>query len=268
MSGALPLRALPRDADAEVPAITLADAIELRVPICFLVEPDRVWAEGAVTALLEEFAASADAHGGGGATVARWTRTRRWVSFGASYGFALAGSDAAAGEVDVLDEIVRLTEHLASARPGDGAHALQGALFSVRCAPADMERPLATEVLVDAALQLMNLGASLLIELPVEPGAAQGVDALGPLFGLPRSPRLRYEAMIDRVRSAARAAGAAEPAAQDVADAFAGLSRMQADLVSRVVQAECQIRGDGADVLRLLAAAKERAVSVLRGGAE
>lgn len=266
MSGAVPLRALPRDADADVPPITLADAIELRVPLCFVVEPDRVWAECAVEAVLEEYAASADARGGAAVIVARWTRTRRWVSFGASYGFALAASDATAAEVDVLAEIVRLTEHLASARPGDGAHAFHGALFTVRCAPADMERSLASEVLLDAARQLMNLDASLLIELPVEPGAAQGVDTLGPVFRLPRTPRLRYETVIERVRSAARAAGAAEPEGQEVADALAGLSRMQAELAVRVLQAECRIRGDGVDVLRLLSAARERAASVLRGG--
>jgi hypothetical protein len=267
MTAAVPLRALPRDADAEVPPITLADAIELWVPLCFVVEPDRLWAECAIEALLEEYATAAEAHGGRPVTVARWTRTRRWVSYGASFGFALAGTETSAGQIDVLEEIVRLTEHLASARPSDGTHAFQGALFAIRCAGADLGPPLASEALLDLMHPLMGCDATLLIELPAEPNFDEGVESLGPVFRLPRSPRLRYAPVIERIRSAARAAGAPEPDVQELADALSGLTRMQAEIAARVVQAEWELRGSGVDVHRLLSAARERVSSVLRGGA-
>lgn len=267
MTPAVPLRALPRDADAEVPPITLADAIELRVPLCFVVESDRLWAECAIEALLEEYATAAEAHGGKPVMVARWTRTRRWVSYGASFGFALAGAETAAGQIDVLEEIVRLTEHLASSRPSDGSHAFQGALFAIRCASPDLEPPLASEALLDLVRPLMGCGATLLIELPVQPNFDEGVESLGPVFRLPRSPRLRYEPVIERIRAAARGTGAPEPDVQELADALSGLTRMQAEIAARVVQAEWALRGSGADVHRLLSAARERVTSVLRGGA-
>lgn len=265
MSGALPLRAVPRSADAEVAAITLADAIGLRVPLCFVVEPDGLWGECAIEALLEEYAAAGDSGDVAGAPVARWTRTRRWTSFGGGFGFGLAGSDGADDRVDVLDEIARLADHLASAKPGAGSHPFSGALFSVRGVQPELERPFASEVLLDVVRQLLACKGTLLIELSADPPRAPEVATLGPVFRLPRSPRRRYDGAVATVRAAARSAGAAEPDVQAVADALAGTTRLQAEIAARVVEAECGLRGAEVDVLQLLASARRRVDGVLAG---
>ena len=265
MSGAIPPRAVPRADDAEVPPITLGDAIGLGVPLCFVVEPDGLWAECAIEALLEEYAESGDSGQGAGVPVARWTRTRRWRSFGAGFGFGLAGSDAGTDRVDVLEEIVRLSEHLASAKPSDGTHPFCGALFSIRGMEPELERPVAAEVLLDVVRQLLACRGTLLVELSSDPAEGPAVATLGPVFRLPRSPRRRYEAAISAVRSAARSAGAPEPDVQAVADALSGSTRLQAEIAARIVEAESELRGPGVDVLQVLASARRRVGAVLGG---
>lgn len=265
MSATAPLRAR-----GESPPFTLADAIGLRVPLCYVVEPDALWAGCAVEALLEEYAANREADDGSPeVTVARWTRTRRWTSYRATYGFGLAGSEEPPAQVDVLVEVLRLADHLASARRGDGPHPLEGALFSVRGLQAELQRPLAAEVLLDVLRQLLACQGTLLVELDADPtGCLPAVVAsLGPVFRLPRSPRLRYESAIAEVRAAARVLGAEEPDPQVVADALKGLSRLQAEVAGRMTRAESELV-PGADVMELLEAARGRVVAVLAGAGE
>ncbi|HEU4451537.1 MAG TPA: hypothetical protein VFR81_00715 [Longimicrobium sp.] len=271
MSAAAPLWAVPAHVRAESPPFTLADAIGLRVPLCFVVEPDPLWADRAVEALLEAYAAGREAEEGAPeVTVARWTRTRRWTSYRATYGFGLTGSDEPPARVDVLEEVLRLGEHLASARRGDGPHPLEGALFSVRGLQTELQRPFAAEVLLDVVRQLLACQGTLLVELDADPkgSAPASVTSLGPVFRLPQTPRLRYESAIAEVRAAARALGAAEPDAQAVAEALKGLTRLQAEVAARMTRAESELARGGADVLELLEASRGRVAAVLAGAGE
>lgn len=270
MSAAAPLRAVPAHVRADSAPFTLADAIGLRVPLCFVVEPDALWADCAVDALLEEHAAAREGEEGSPeVTVARWTRTRRWTSYRATYGFGLAGSEDSPEPVDVLVEVLRLADHLASARRGDGPHPLEGALFSVRGLQSELQRPLAAEVLLDVLRQLLACQGTLLVELDRDPKGCMpaAVASLGPVFRLPQSPRLRYENAIAEIRGAARARGAQEPDPQVVADALKGLSRLQAELAARMTRADSELV-PGADLLELLVAARGRVVAVLAGAGE
>ena len=272
MSAATPLRAVPAHVPAESAPFTLADAIGLRVPLVFVVEPDLLWADCAVAALLEEYGAGREAAGGAPeVTVARWTRTRRWTSYAATHGFGLAGSEAPLETVDVLEEVLRLADHLASARRGDGPHPLEGALFSVRGMQSELARPAAPEVLLDVLRQLQACQGTLLVELDAEPTAcaSPAVASLGPVFRLPRSPRLRYDSAVAELRAAARALGTPEPDLQAVLDALKGLSRLQAEVAARMARAESELAaGGGADLLELLEASRGRVTAVLAGAAE
>lgn len=269
MSAAVPLRAVTAHPGAKSPPITLADAIGLRVPLCFVVEPDALWADVAVTALLEEYASGREADDAGrDAAVARWTRARGWTSYRAAWGFGLGGGDTPAAEVDVLDELLRLADHLASARRGEGP--MDGALFSVRGLQSELERPLAADFLLECVRQLLACQATLLVELDADPGAfaPAPVASLGPVLRLPHSPRLRYDTAIGEIRAAARALGGEEPDPAAVVEALKGLTRLQADLAARVTRAESELAGDGADLLALLAASRARVCEVLPGARE
>jgi hypothetical protein len=271
MSAAATLRAVPAHVPAESPPFTLADAIDLRVPLVFVVEPDLLWADCAVAALLDEYAAGREAGGGASeVTVARWTRTRRWTSYRATYGFGLAGSEEPLEKVDVLDELLRLADHLGSAKRGDGPHPLEGALFSVRGMQPDLARPAAAEVLLDVLRQLQACQGTLLVELDAEPAAcAPAVASLGPVFRLPRTPRLRYDGAIAELREAARALGVAEPDPQAVVDVLLGLSRLQAEVAARLARTEGELLPRGvADLVELLDASRARVTAVLAGAGE
>lgn len=269
MSAATPLRVVPAHVPADSPPFTLADAIGLRVPLCFVVEPDLLWADCAIITLLEEYAAGRDAGEATEATVARWTRTRRWTSYRTTYGFGLAGSEEPLEKVDVLEEVLRLAEHLGSAKRGEGPHPLEGALFSVRGLQAELRRPSAAEVLLDVLRQLQACQGTLLVELDAAPRdcASPAVASLGPVFRLPQSPRLRYESAILELR-AARALGAAEPDLQRIVEALKGLSRLQAEVAARMARAEGELVPGGADLIELLAAARARVTAVLAGAGE
>lgn len=261
---------LPAHGRAERTPFTLADAIRLRVPLCFVVEPDALWAGCALDALLEEYAARRDVDDGSPeATVARWTRTRRWTSYRAAYGFGLEGSEEPPGQVDALVEVLRLAEHLGSARRGGGRHPLEGALFAVRGLEAELQRPLAVEVLLDVLRQLLACQGTLLVELDLDPKTRlpASILSLGPVFRLPRIPRLRYESAIAEVRAAARARCVEEPDPQRVADALDGLSRLQAEIVARVTRAASELFPE-ADVLELLETARGSVGEVLAGAGE
>lgn len=262
---------MPAHVRAGSPPFTLADAIGLRVPLCFVVEPDPLWAHRAIEALLEEYGAGREAEDRAvEVSVARWTRTRRWTSFRATYGFGLTGSEEPPAGVDVLEEVLRLADYLASARRGDGPHPLDGALFSVRGLQAELQRPFAADVLLDLVQQLLVCQGTLLVELDTDPRAsAPGpVMSLGPVFRLPHTPRLRYGTAIAEVRAAARALGAAEPDVQVVAEALKGLTRMQAELAARMTRVESELAGSGVDVLELLDASRGRVAAVLAGVGE
>ncbi len=270
MSAAMPLRVLPPQIRAESPPFTLADAIGLRVPLCFVVEPDLLWADCAIHALLEEYAAGREAEGGPEAAVARWTRTRRWTSYRATYGFALAGSEEPLEKVDVLEEVLRLAEHLASARRAEGPHPLEGALFSVRGLQAELSRPSAPEVLLDVLRQLQACQGTLLVELDAAPQtcASAAVASLGPVFRLPQTPRLRYASAIAELQAAARVLGAAEPDVQRIVEALKGLTRLQAEVAARMARAEGELVPGGSDLMELLAASRGRVTAVLGGAGE
>ncbi|HWK89219.1 MAG TPA: hypothetical protein VNP72_04465 [Longimicrobium sp.] len=261
---AAPECALP----SEVP-FTLADAIGLRVPLCFVVEPDALWAECAMEALLEEYAREREvADGGAEITVARWTRTRRWTSYAATYGFGLAGGQEPLAQVDVLEELVRLAEHLDSGPRAAGGRALDSALFAVRGVEADLGRPAAAEVLLDLSRQLTARQGTMLIELRSHPRTRPEWAAavrLGPVFPLPPAPRPRYARAIADVVEAARALGAAEPEPHRVAEMLMGLTRLQAELAARLARAEGQMTGRGAEMLALLQASRARVCAVLAG---
>jgi hypothetical protein len=266
MSAAAPLRAVSTRPCVESPPFALADAIGLRVPLCFVTEPDALWADVAITALLEEYASGHESDDGSpDAAVARWTRPRGWTSYRAAYGFGLGGGDTPAAEVDVLEELLRLADHLASARRGGGP--LDGALFSVRGLQTELERPLAAEVLLEAVRQLLACQATLLVELDADPGAfaPPSVTSLGPVLRLPHSPRLRYDSALGEIRAAARALGVQEPDVQRVVEGLKGLTRLQAEVAARITRAEGELAGGGADLLELLAAARDRVTAVLPG---
>jgi len=264
MSVTLPLRMLSAEPGDDRP-ITLHDGIRLRVPLGYVVEPDRLWGELAMEALLDEYAAAAEAELGAPAIVARWTRPRRWVSFGAGFGFALVGPDAAAGQVDLLEEIVRLSEHISTARPSNGPHPFHRALLTLRATLADLERPLAGEVLLDAVRRLMSCGGTLLVELDGPPG--RGMERLGPVFCLPEGSG-RFTNSIATMRAAARAAGAVEPESRAIEDALAGLSVLQAEIVARLVEVGCCAGGRTPKLLDLVSTARRLVGAAVAGGDE
>ena len=270
MSAAPHLRALPSEARAETRPFTLADAIGLRVPLCFVVEPDALWADCAMEALLEEYAREREAADClVEITVARWTRTRRWTSYAATFGFGLAGGEEPLAQVDVLEELVRLSEHLGSGpRAASGTHALDGALLAVRGVEADLGRPAAAEVLLDLGRQLAARQGTLLVELRSHPRSQPAWAAaarLGPVFPLPPAPRLRYARAIAEVVEAARAVGTPEPEPHRIAETLTGLTRLQAELAARLARAECELAGRGAEVMALLQASRGRVCAVLAG---
>lgn len=263
MSPPEPLRAVA----AGSPPFTLDEAIGLRVPLCFVVEPDPLWADRAFPALLEDYAAGREAEGRPEVTAARWTRTRGWISFRATYGFGLTGSEEPPARVDPLDEVLRLADHLASARRGDGPHPLERALFAVRGLQAELHRPFAADVLLDIAGRLLACEATLLVELEADPRSSvpPSVTSLGPVTRLPGPARLRYAGAITEIQAAARALGSAEPDARTVADALAGLTCLQAGIAARMTRAESELARGAADVLELLAASRGRVTAALAG---
>jgi hypothetical protein len=272
MSAAAPLRVARAPLPAAGAPFTIADAIRAAVPLVFLVEPDLLWADCAVRALLEEHAAGREADGGTGeVTAARWTRTRRWTSYGATYGFGLSGSEEPLERVDVLEEMLRLADHLASAKRGDEPHPLEGALFSVRGMQPDLARPAAAEVLLEVLLQLQGCRGTLLLEIDREPAtfASPAVVSLAPVLRLPRDPRLRYDGAIAEFRQATSTSGLPEGDPDEVLGALEGLSRLQAELVARITRDESErITGAAVDLLELIATARERVTAVLAGAAE
>jgi hypothetical protein len=269
MSPSAPLRALPPRPRAESAPFTLADAIGLRVPLCFVVEPDALWADRAITVLLEEYASGGEPDDQApGATVARWTRSGGWTSHRAAYGFGLAGAETAAGAADVLDELLRLADHLASARRGDGP--MEGALFAMRGLQTELERPLAADAMLALVQQLLACQATLLVELDADPQALApaAVTSLGPVFRLPHTPRLRYDTAFGELRAAARALGVADPDPHGVLEALKGLTRLQAEVAARMTRAESELAGGGADLLALLRASCGRVTAVFPGAGE
>jgi hypothetical protein len=262
MSAAPPSRESVAEPDEVLP-ITLLDGIRLRVPLGYVVEPDRLCGELAMEALMESYAAEVETEVGVLSMVARWTRSRGWVSFGSGFDFALVGADPSAGQPDLLDEIVRLSEHLSTARLNNGAHPFQRALFAVRASLADLQRSLAGEVLLDAVRQLMSCNATLLVELDGPPGSE--LERLGQVFRSPGGAG-RFVGPVAAIGSAARAAGVVEPDHRALNNALSGLSLLQGELVARLVEAECRVRGTSTNVLHLIAAARQRIGAVAGAG--
>ncbi|MBB4636009.1 hypothetical protein [Longimicrobium terrae] len=251
--------------------LTLEEAVGLAVPLVFVVEPDALWAVRAIEALLD---ASADLAMSGSAAervVARWTRTARWTAYGYSFGLGLPGPESAEAGVDVLDELIRLGEQLGGGRRAAAdRHPLDGALFSVRGLASELERPAAAEILLGLVVQLGVRGATLLVELDLDPRSRPawgGVAALGPAVGVPDTPALRYENAIRHLRAAADAGGGREPLDADrVYGAFRGMTRLQAEVAARAVRARVGTACD-TDVFAALAEARSRVGAAIAGAA-
>jgi hypothetical protein len=262
------LAELPPRRAPELPPLSLDEVVALRLPLCFVVEPDVMWAEQAIEALLDRRTGVGSGQGGE-AVVARWTRGRGWVCLG-GFGFALSGAEAPTGTVG--DELVRLAGVLASGtRRGHGGHPLDGAVFSIRGLQPELQHLLTAEILVDLVRQLSERGATLLVELHAVPepcGAWRAAARLGPVLALDPAPMERFAAAIGTVREAAAAMHAAEPDPGDVVAVLAGLTQLQATAAARVTRSACEAPRLGTAVLDILAASCERVRSVLEGIAE
>lgn len=259
-----PLRAVPVWTGAEPASLTVPEAIALAVPLCFLVEPDPLWGDRAVDALLEQHAADAPPQARlRERMVARWTRTRRWFSY-TPYVFGL-GTEGPLSGGDVLEEVVRLSDHLGSARRGDGPHPFQAALFSMRGLQADLSRSHASDVLLDVVRQLTECRATLLVELDSTPAPESPITRLGPVVRLSADSALRYE------HAVAELAGLLPPASdesqrnREIEGALNGLSRLQAEIVARMVSAAAGPSGRAGNLLQLLAAARARVEAAMPG---
>lgn len=250
---------------------SLEEAVGLAVPLVFVVEPDALWAIRAIDALLEATADSAVSGSAGERVVARWTRAARWTAYGSSFGLGLPGPESAEAGVDVLDELIRLGEQLGGGRRAAAdRHPLDGALFSVRGLASELERPGAAEILLGLVVQLAVRGATLLVELDVDPRgrpAWGGVAGLGPVVGVPDTPALRYENAIRDLRAAADAGGGREPWDADrVCGAFRGMTRLQAEVAARAVLARVGTPCD-MGLFAALAEARSRVEAAIAGAA-
>lgn len=248
--------------------LTLEEAVGLAVPLVLVVEPDGLWAVRAIEALLEASADLAMSGPAGERVVARWTRTARWTAYGSSFGLGLPGPESAEAGVDVLDELIRLGEQLGGGRRAAGRHPLEGALFSVRGLASELERPGVAEILLGLVVQFGVRGATLLVELGVDPRGRPswgGVAALGPVVGVPDTPALRYENAIRDLRAAAGAGGGREPLDADrVCGALRGMTRLQAEVAARAVRARVGTACD-MDVFAALAEARSRVEAAIAG---
>jgi hypothetical protein len=262
VNGAPALRALPSGVSPSAPTITLQEAITLAVPLCFVVERDPLWADRAVDRVLELNADAGSGDLAGHRTVARWTRSRRWYSY-TPYAFALGAADGPASQADALEEVARLSDHLGSARRGTGRHPLEGALFSMRGLQADLARPHAADVLLDAVRQLAECRGTLIVELEAAPAQDCPARGLGALVHLPGTPLVRYEAAVSEVLSAAERAGHPAPAPAAIADVLEGLSSLHALVAARMATAERADTRAGSDFLVVLSAARERVAAAM-----
>lgn len=264
MSGVTPLRAASSRVPAQPPELTASEAVALAVPLCFVVDPDPLWADHAVDFLLSEYAAQPNAPRDREQTVARWTRTRRWSSYTPN-AFGLGGGETPPGDADVLEEVVRLSEHLGSARRGEGVHPFQGALFSIRGLQPDLARPHAPDVLLDVVRQLSGCGATLLVELDSAPAPHSLVMRLGPVVALPADPGLRYEHALAELARLLPSGAEHLRDGRALAGALEGLSRLQAELVARLVCAAAGATGRGGDFLHLISNARARVEAAMPG---
>jgi hypothetical protein len=264
VSGALALRPQAPLWNMGVPPLSIATVVGLQLPLCYVVEPDVMWAEQAIEALLEE-RVGAGAVASEGAVVARWTRGRGWVC-ASGFGFGLSGAESSSGSVG--DELVRLAAVLATGVRGGGSHPLDGSLFSVRGMQPEIEDLASAEILLDLVRQLAERSATLLIELHAVPEPCPGWNAaarLGPVLPLEIAPHRRYASALLAVREAAAAMNLPEPDHGDVLALLLGLTQLQAVAAARLTRSVCVPPHDGLQVLDVLAACCDRVKSVMEG---
>lgn len=269
-----------------VRSVSLADAVALRVPLCYVVETDPLWADAALTALLEEVSLEHSRDDsvllGGGPVVARWSRTRGWRMIGnpfAQFALVQAVEPEEVGRRDVLEDLLGLSAHLRSLRDAasNESHPYNGSVLWMRGLAPELDRPVVVEALFDLVVLLREREASLLLEVEADLEPRMRAARLGPSVSIPDNASIRYQDAVTEVVAGAIAAGAAQPDRADVLELFSGLSQMQADLVARIVRAEISIarlhprhesvpRGlFEVDYPALVDSARQRVLAVMRG---